>query len=158
MNTSQELTQTSASWKQFLYNILNVDGLIEDHIKGIMFYQHLGIAENSTQDEIKSAYRKQALMYHPDKHTNSDDLTKETNEAKFKIISQAYEILSDENKKKACDQTLDTYRKIGCGVVILSVPVNCAFVGLKVYCLYKAASFGWYLTTSLISGVVGLII
>ena len=63
------------------------------------FYQELGISKNANQEEIKKAYRKQALKYHPDKNPGSKEA-----EAKFKKISEAYEALSDENKRKIYDQ------------------------------------------------------
>jgi len=61
------------------------------------FYQVLGVSKNSSQAEIKKAYRQLALAYHPDKNK-----TKEA-EAKFKEISQAYEVLADPKKKEAYD-------------------------------------------------------
>ncbi|MBI2743927.1 MAG: molecular chaperone DnaJ [Chlamydiales bacterium] len=63
------------------------------------FYQTLGVQRGATPDEIKKAYRKNALKYHPDK--NPDDPKAE---AKFKEISEAYEVLSDEKKRQIYDQ------------------------------------------------------
>ncbi len=63
------------------------------------YYQLLEISKNATQDEIKKAYRKSALKYHPDK--NPGDAAAEK---KFKQISEAYEVLSDEKKKQIYDQ------------------------------------------------------
>ncbi|QNM86475.1 molecular chaperone DnaJ [Polaribacter pectinis] len=63
------------------------------------FYEILGISKSATQAEIKKAYRKMAIKYHPDK--NPDDKTAEEN---FKKAAEAYEILSDENKKARYDQ------------------------------------------------------
>jgi len=61
------------------------------------FYQVLGISKNASADEIKKAYRKLALTYHPDKNKSREA------EAKFKGINQAYEVLSDPKKKEAYD-------------------------------------------------------
>lgn len=58
------------------------------------YYQVLGVEENSTQDEIKKAYRKLAVQYHPDKGGS---------EEQFKKISEAYNILGDENKRSQYD-------------------------------------------------------
>jgi molecular chaperone DnaJ len=63
------------------------------------FYEILGIGRNASQDEIKKAYRKSALKYHPDR--NADDPQAEK---KFKEISEAYEVLSDEKKRQIYDQ------------------------------------------------------
>ncbi|OGH39182.1 MAG: hypothetical protein A3B44_00680 [Candidatus Levybacteria bacterium RIFCSPLOWO2_01_FULL_38_21] len=61
------------------------------------FYKILGISRNATSDEIKKAYRKLALAYHPDRNK-----TKEAGE-RFKEINRAYEVLSDPKKKEAYD-------------------------------------------------------
>ena len=58
------------------------------------FYDVLGISKSASQAEIKKGYRKMAIKYHPDK--NPDDKSAEEN---FKKAAEAYEILSDENKK-----------------------------------------------------------
>jgi molecular chaperone DnaJ len=63
------------------------------------YYEVLGVSKSATQDEIKKAYRKSALKYHPDK--NPGDAAAEK---KFKEISEAYEVLSDEKKKQIYDQ------------------------------------------------------
>ena len=63
------------------------------------FYEILGISKSASQAEIKKAYRKMAIKYHPDK--NPGDKTAEEN---FKKAAEAYEVLSDENKKARYDQ------------------------------------------------------
>ncbi len=63
------------------------------------FYEILGISKSASQAEIKKAYRKMAIKYHPDK--NPGDTVAEEN---FKKAAEAYEVLSDENKKARYDQ------------------------------------------------------
>jgi molecular chaperone DnaJ len=63
------------------------------------YYQLLGLTKPSSADEIKKAYRKLAMQYHPDKNPGNKEA-----EAKFKQISEAYEILQDPQKKALYDQ------------------------------------------------------
>jgi len=71
----------------------------------IDYYKTLGIENTATQEEIKKAYRKLALKYHPDK--NPGDKIKED---KFKEISEAYETLKDPNKKQSYDSVQNRSR------------------------------------------------
>lgn len=64
------------------------------------YYDILGVAKGASADEIKKAYRKQALEWHPDKHKEE----KEVAEKKFKEINEAYQVLSNPEKKAAYDQ------------------------------------------------------
>jgi DnaJ-class molecular chaperone len=63
------------------------------------YYDILGVSKSASADEIKKAYRKQALEWHPDRH--KDD--KEASEKRFKEINEAYQILSNPQKKTAYD-------------------------------------------------------
>ncbi|KAJ1812007.1 DnaJ sub B member 2, partial [Coemansia sp. RSA 2598] len=64
------------------------------------YYAILSVPKTASDDELKKAYRKLALKWHPDRH--KDD--KEAAEKKFKDISEAYEVLSDKNKRQIYDQ------------------------------------------------------
>ncbi len=62
------------------------------------FYKTLGVAKTATADEMKKAYRKLAMQYHPDRNPDNKEAEK-----KFKEIAEAYEILSDAQKRAAYD-------------------------------------------------------
>lgn len=62
------------------------------------YYEVLGVEKGASQDEIKKAFRKLAFQYHPDRNKEPDA------EEKFKEISEAYAVLSDEQKKAQYDR------------------------------------------------------
>lgn len=71
----------------------------------VEYYQVLGVRRDASADDIKKAYRKLALRWHPDKNPDN----KEEAEKKFKELSEAYEVLSDVNKRSIYDR----YGKVG---------------------------------------------
>lgn len=71
------------------------------------YYKILGISRNATDDEIKKAYRKKALIHHPDRHANSSADERKEQELKFKEVGEAYTILSDQRKKMCYDSGQD---------------------------------------------------
>jgi molecular chaperone DnaJ len=78
------------------------------------YYEILGLQKNATKDEVKNAYRKLALQYHPDR--NKADGAEE----KFKEISEAYAVLSDDEKRKR----YDTYGHVGAEEVFRGSEAN----------------------------------
>ncbi|MGC2574762.1 MAG: molecular chaperone DnaJ [Candidatus Nitrosopolaris sp.] len=78
------------------------------------YYEILGISKNSSKEDIKNAYRKLALQYHPDRNKSHGA------EEKFKEISEAYAVLSDEEKRKR----YDTYGHVGAEEVFRGSEAN----------------------------------
>lgn len=68
------------------------------------YYEVLGVAKTASADEIKSAYRKLALKWHPDRWVNGTDAEKKTAEENFKEAAEAYSILSDPDKRAKYDK------------------------------------------------------
>ncbi|RIB28752.1 DnaJ domain-containing protein [Gigaspora rosea] len=66
----------------------------------VNYYEVLGIDVNATEEDIRKAYRRQALIWHPDKNVQN----REEAEARFKSIAEAYEVLSDAGKRRIYDQ------------------------------------------------------
>src|SRR6201996_3107851 len=65
------------------------------------YYEVLGVARTASGEEIKRSYRRLAMKYHPDRNTGDG---KQEAEVRFKECSEAYEVLSDENKRQRYDQ------------------------------------------------------
>src|SRR5690349_21315207 len=78
-------------------------------VKETEYYVRLGVSETSSQEEIKKAYRRLAVKYHPDKNPGNKEA-----EEKFKDVCEAYEVLGNEEKRKQYDQ----HGKSGVGINI----------------------------------------
>ncbi|MFA7123179.1 MAG: DnaJ domain-containing protein, partial [Candidatus Delongbacteria bacterium] len=63
------------------------------------YYEILGVDKNATKDDIKKAYKKLALKFHPDRNKGDKD-----SEEKFKEVGEAYSVLSDDNKRSKYDR------------------------------------------------------
>ncbi|XP_046888503.1 dnaJ homolog subfamily C member 7-like [Hypomesus transpacificus] len=78
------------------------------------YYKVLGVGKQATEDEIKKAYRKRALMHHPDRHSAATPEVQKEEEKKFKEVGEAFTVLSDPKKKMRYDSGHDLEDE-GCG-------------------------------------------
>ncbi|CAL9699657.1 unnamed protein product [Knipowitschia caucasica] len=78
------------------------------------YYKVLGVGKNATDDEIKKAYRKRALMHHPDRHSSATPEIQKEEEKKFKEVGEAFTVLSDPKKKVRYDNGHDMEHDGGC--------------------------------------------
>ncbi|MBO4341447.1 MAG: molecular chaperone DnaJ [Bacteroidales bacterium] len=79
------------------------------------YYKVLGVSETASADEIKSAYRKLALKWHPDRWVSGTEQEKKTAEEKFKEAAEAYSVLSDPAKRERYDKGIDVDQMGGAG-------------------------------------------
>ncbi|WP_292009581.1 DnaJ domain-containing protein [Chryseobacterium sp.] len=70
------------------------------------YYYFLGISQDASEEDIKKAYRKLSLKYHPDKNENDDFFAD-----RFREIQEAYEMLSDPARRKTYDQNLESHQR-----------------------------------------------
>lgn len=79
--------------------------LFFDGDDSVDLYSVLSLTSSATPDEIKKAYRKYALIYHPDKHASSGEEARANASHKFQQVGFAYTVLSDEKRRKRYDRT-----------------------------------------------------
>jgi DnaJ-class molecular chaperone len=105
------------------------------------FYTILEVAETATIDEIKKSYRRLSMLYHPDKNKNNPEAT-----AKFQKISEAYETLGDQDKRKEYDMVRNNpFLKMmngGAGASASSNPMEDIFANLFGMPFGQGTSFG----------------
>jgi len=77
------------------------------------YYKTLKVGRKATLKEIKKAYRELALIWHPDKHKGEED--KERAEKQFQLVAEAYEVLSDDEKRQKYDRGEDVFPNQGGG-------------------------------------------
>lgn len=71
------------------------------------YYKLLGVRKSATDNDIKKAYRKSAMVHHPDRHSNATEEAKKEQERKFKEVGEAYSVLSDSKKRSRYDNGHD---------------------------------------------------
>ena len=81
------------------------------------YYKTLGIPKGSNEDDIKKAYRRMALRFHPDKNTDANA------EDKFKEVAEAYEVLSDPKKRVIYDQLGEEGERLDFKMSLSQIPV-----------------------------------
>ncbi|CAA7028790.1 unnamed protein product [Microthlaspi erraticum] len=78
-------------------------------------YQVLGVTRNATKQEVKDAFRRMAVKYHPDKHAQSPEHVRRNATVRFKLVSEAYEVLNDDLKRASYNAASDSdcFRRTG---------------------------------------------
>lgn len=79
-----------------------------DHLTSDLLYDTLGVSKSATLQDIRKAYRKKALAFHPDKHAAKTSTERDEAASHFQRIGFAYAILGDEKKRKTYDSTGST--------------------------------------------------
>ena len=79
------------------------------------YYQVLGLSRGASADEIHKAHKKLARKYHPDLHEDGDDREKKRAKEQFQKVQQAYDVLSDPEKRKMYDQFGPEFERMGGG-------------------------------------------
>lgn len=87
------------------------------------YYKILGLSKNATDEEVKKAYRKLALKYHPDKQIDKSDEEKKESEEKFKEIAEAYDIIINKKQNNNIDLS-DLFSSIRSEVIQQIVPIT----------------------------------
>ena len=102
------------------------------------YYRILGVPRNANGEQIKKAYRKLAMKYHPDRNPGNEKWANE----KFKEINEAFEVLGDEQKKRQYDRLLDWPGYSGRTIIINDIPNNTADLDLLREMLQRLADIG----------------
>lgn len=100
-------------------------------------YQTLGIARDASKDDIQKAYRKLARKYHPDLNQDDDQA-----QAKFKRVQEAYDVLSDEEKRAAYNRYGADFERVRAGGFNPAAASGTSFEGLDLESIFRGAGGG----------------
>ncbi|KAL4165670.1 hypothetical protein KRP22_014380 [Phytophthora ramorum] len=106
VRSAKRASELDDSSREFKEKVAQAEAALKQS-KNKNYYKILGVSRNSESKEIKKAYRKQALEWHPDKHTDKDDAEREEVEKRFHDIAEAYEILSNQETRAMYDRGED---------------------------------------------------
>jgi len=94
---------------------MKLDLSISDEFMAEDYYKTLGVSRNATDAELQKAYRKLAAKFHPDRHADEDEKKRNQAKQKFQKIQQAYDVLSDGEKRRMYDQMGPDFERMGGG-------------------------------------------
>ncbi len=94
---------------------MKLDLAISDEFMAEDYYKTLGVSRNATDAELQKAYRKLAAKYHPDRHADKDEKERMRAKQQFQKIQQAYDVLSDKEKRPMYDQMGPDFERMGGG-------------------------------------------
>ncbi|KAG2386312.1 hypothetical protein C9374_002758 [Naegleria lovaniensis] len=115
------------------------------------YYAVLGVSHNATQQEIKAAYRKLTIKYHPDRNRSKTKEEQEALNVKYQKIAKAYEVLSDEEQRRTYDQYFEFGANLGANLGIDAETLE--------FVLYLLVGYGYAILAILILlGVVLILI
>ena len=105
----------------------------------IDYYKILGVDRNIPQDQVREAYRKRAKLFHPDLHPNDPKA-----KAKFQALNEAYDVISDPEKRKKYDQYGEKWREADAFAQNGGAAGNSAGTGRTLRLLYEAHQYKGY--------------
>lgn len=91
------------------------------------YYKILGVGKDASVDDIKKAYKKRALIHHPDRHSSASQAERSEQEKKFKEVGEAYAVLTDPKKRQRYDNGFDLDGGSGDGFETFDIDPNTIF-------------------------------
>jgi len=107
LNSAKDLLKSSGQSTSDIDRTLKEFSTLLKQLSRKDYYRILGVNRNATQPQIKKGYRKAALKWHPDRHATKSEKEQKKAENMFKLVGEAFGILSDEKKRRMYDQGMD---------------------------------------------------